>query len=85
MATEAIKPRSATDIAPGVVRTEAEKQKIEEEKRKAAEEAERIAAEEAARKINEEKEKRKQQKKNSLLNKAIDGLKKFSKKIVEDE
>ncbi|MBP7984267.1 MAG: cell division protein FtsA [Bacteroidaceae bacterium] len=85
MGTEVIKPRSAADIAPGVVRTEAEKQKIEEEKRKAAEEAERFAAEEATRKENEEKEKRKQQKKNSLLNKALDGLKKFSKKIVEDE
>ena len=34
MGTEVIKPRSAADIAPGVVRTEAEKQKIEEEKRK---------------------------------------------------
>jgi len=85
MAAEVTKPRSAVDITPGVVRTEAEKQKAEEEKRKAAEEAARFAAEEAVRKENEDKEKRKLQKKNSLLNKAFEGLKKFSKKIVEDE
>lgn len=80
-----IKARGAAEIAPGVVRTEAEKQKVEEEKRKAAEEAARIAVEEAAKKEAEEKEIRKKKKKDSLLNKAFEGLKKFSKKIVEDE
>ena len=56
-----------------------------EEKRKAAIDAERKAAEEAALKEAEELRKKKEQKKSSLLNKAFEGIKKFSKKIVEDE
>jgi cell division protein FtsA len=83
--SETPRPRGAAEIAPGVVRTEAEKQKAEEEKRKAAEEAAKKAAEEAAQKEAEEKERRKEQKKNSFFNKAVENLKKFSKKIVEDE
>ena len=74
--------RQATDIPAGVIRTEAEKQKAEEEKRRQQEEEERIRQEEELRQKEEEERIRKE---NSFWNKAIKGIKKFGKQIVEEE
>ena len=80
--TDSRPARSATETPSGVIRTEAEKQKADEEARKKREEeekAERARAEEEAKKRAEEK------RKNNIWNKAYSGLKKFGKKIIEDE
>lgn len=80
-----IKPKTVKEPAAGIVRTEAEKKKAEEAAKKAEEEAARKAAEEeeAAREALE-REKRKKNKKN-ILKKALEGIKSFSQKIVEEE
>ena len=74
--------RQATDIPAGVIRTEAEKQKAEEERRRLQEEEERARQEEERLKKEEEARIRKE---NSIWNKAIRGIKKFGKTIVEEE
>ena len=74
--------RQATDIPAGVIRTEAEKQKAEEEKRRQQEEEERARQEEERLKQEEEARIRKE---NSFWNKALKGIKKFGKQIVEEE
>lgn len=74
-------PRQATEIAPGVVRTEAEKQKAEEEARKKKEEEERLARE------AEEEERRRREaerKEHSPWNKLVKATKNFGKKLLED-
>lgn len=69
-------PRKAGEIPPGVVLTDAEKQKLEEEERRKREEEERKAREEA------EEEERKA---NSPLNKIINWSKTWGKKFMEEE
>ena len=74
--------RQASEIPAGVIRTEAEKQKAEEEKRRQEEEAERLRLEE------EEKERQriKQEKReNSFWNKFMKKAKEFGKDIVSEE
>ena len=81
--TNELRPaRQATDIPAGVIRTEAEKQKAEEEKRRQLEEEERIKREEEL-KIKEEEERIR--KENSTWNKLKKGILKFGKSIVEEE
>lgn len=75
-------PRQATETPAGVVRTTEEIKRAEEEARRKREEEERIAREE------EEIEKQRlaeERKRNSLWNKALTGIKKFGKTIIEDE
>lgn len=60
-------PRSASEMSPGVVQTEAEKNKAEEQRRKAAEEAAKREAEEAAR-LEEEQKKAKKSMKSRFAN-----------------
>jgi len=69
-------PRQASDVGPGVIRTEAEKREAEEEARRRREEEEQ-----AARKAAEEEERRREAEKrqNSPLNKFIRGIKKVRK------
>ena len=74
--------RQATDIPAGVIRTEAEKQKAEEEKRRQLEEEERIKREEELKKKEEEERIRKE---NSTWNKLKRGIMNFGKSIVEEE
>ena len=74
--------RQATDIPAGVIRTEAEKQKAEEERRRQQEEEERARQEEERRQQEEQARIRKE---NSFWNKALKGIKKFGKQIVEEE
>ena len=74
--------RQASEIPAGVIRTEAEKQKAEEERRRQQEEEDRIKREE------EEAERQRiaaEKRENSFWNKAIKGIKKFGKTIVEEE
>ena len=74
--------RQVSEIPAGVIRTEAEKQKAEEEKRRQEEEAERQRLEE------EEKERQriKQEKReNSFWNKFMKKAKEFGKDIVSEE
>ena len=74
--------RQASEIPAGVIRTEAEKQKAEEEKRRQEEEAERLRLEE------EEKERQriKQEKReNSFWNKFMKKAKEIGKDIVSEE
>ena len=74
--------RQASEIPAGVIRTEAEKQKAEEEKRRQEEEAERLRLEE------EEKERQriKQEKReNSVWNKFMKKAKEIGKDIVSEE
>lgn len=77
-----IKPRQPHEIAPGVVQTEAEKQKAEEEARLKREEEERLAREREEEERRREEEERK---KNSPLNKGLKWLKDFGRKIVSEE
>ena len=82
-------PRTAGEIPAGVVLTAAEKKAAEAEK-KAAEELKRRQEEEEERKKSEEEarikaEKERIRKENSFWNKAIKGIKKFGKQIVEEE
>ena len=75
-------PRKPGEIAPGVIRTEAEKQLAEEEARRKREEEEeeaRIAKEQEEARLAEER------RKNSLWNKAFRGLKKFGETIIKEE
>ena len=74
--------RQATDIPAGVIRTEAEKQKAEEEKRRQLEEEERAKREEELKKKEEEERIRKE---NSTWNKLKRGIMNFGKSIVEEE
>ena len=82
-------PRTAGEIPAGVVLTAAEKKAAEAEK-KAAEELKRRQEEEEERKKSEEEarikaEQERIRKENSFWNKAIKGIKKFGKQIVEEE
>ena len=65
----------------GIVQTEAEKNAEEEARRREKEEEERRRRE----KEEEEEEEKRRRKENSWFHKAITGLKKFGKKMVEDE
>jgi cell division protein FtsA len=74
--------RQASETPAGVVRTSVEVQKAEEERRRQEEEAERQRQEE------EEAERQRiaaEKRENSFWNKAIKGIKKFGKTIVEEE
>jgi cell division protein FtsA len=74
------KGNRATD-RPGVVQTEAEKQRALEEARKKQEEKERIEREAQEKAEREKKEK----KEKSIANKTLKNLKTFFKKMVEEE
>ena len=75
-------PRQASEIPQGVIRTESEKKAADEEKRRQQEEEERQRqAEEAAERERIAEEKRQ----NSFWNKAIKGIKKFGKTMIEEE
>ena len=76
------KARQAAETPSGVVRTQEEIRRAEEEARLKREEEERIAREEAEEKAREEARIRKE---NSFWNKAFKGLKEFGKKMVEEE
>ena len=81
-AADSRQPRQATEIPQGVIRTENEKKAAEEERRRQQEEEERRQQEqeEAERqRIAEEK------RQNSFWNKAIMGIKKFGKSMIEAE
>ena len=81
-ATDQRQARQVSEIPAGVIRTEAEKQKAEEERRRQQEEEDRIRqAEEEAEKQRIAAEKRE----NSIFNKAFKGLKKFTKSIIEED
>ena len=75
-------PRKPGEIGPGVVMTEAEKQKIEEERlRKQREaEAERQRIEDEYRRQEEQR-----QKKNSFWKKSMNSFKEFGKKLISEE
>ena len=75
-------PRKAGEIPPGVVLTDAEKQKLEEEERRKREEEERRAREEAE---EEERRREAERKANSPLNKIINWSKTWGKKFMEEE
>lgn len=72
-------PRNPIEVGNGVVMTEAEKNKAEEQRRKAAEEAARREAEEAARLEEEERRKRKDVKGH------VKKIKDFFVKLVADD
>ncbi len=76
------RPRQATEIPAGVVRTAEEIRRAEEESRIKKEEEERAAREKAE---EEAREKARIKKENSWLNKAFKGLTNFGKKIIEEE
>ncbi|MBQ8064632.1 MAG: cell division protein FtsA [Prevotella sp.] len=76
------RPRAATEVPTGVVRTAEEIRRAEEEARIKKEEEDRIAREKAEA---EERERQRIKKENSFWNKAFKGLKEFGKKMVEDE
>ncbi len=80
--TEIRRPRQATEIPAGVVRTADEIRRAEEEARIKKEEEERVAREEAEAKAREEARIKKE---NSIWNKAFKSLKSFGKKIIEEE
>ena len=82
-------PRTAGEIPAGVVLTAAEKKAAEAEK-KAAEETRRREEEERERLKREEELRQKEEqqrirKENSFWNKALKGIKKFGRQIVEEE
>lgn len=74
--------RKPSEIVAGVVQTQAEKQKAEEERKK-QEEAERLKAEEEERLRQEEEERLRRE--NSAWNKFKKGISNFGKKMLEDE
>ena len=76
------KPRQGFETPTGVVRTEAERQKAEEEARLKREEEERIAREQAEA---EAAERERIKHENSPWNKFVKGMRKFGKIIVEEE
>jgi len=78
-------PRQGSDLTTGVVRTEAEKQKAEEERRKSQEEEDRRKkAEDEENRKKEAEEKRKNQKPNALQRMASKA-KGWMKTLVEEE
>ena len=81
-ATEQRPARQAGDIPAGVVRTAAEIQKAEEERRRQLEEEERIRKEEELKQLEEEERIRRE---NSKWNKFKKGAMKFVKGIVDEE
>ena len=74
--------RQATEIPAGVIRTQEEIRRAEEEARLKKEEEERIRREQAEA---EERERQRIKKENSFWNKTFKGLKEFGKKMVEEE
>ena len=82
IASEQRRPRAATEVPQGVIRTAEEIRRAEEEARLKREEEERIAREKAE---EEERERQRIKKENSFWNKAFKGLKEFGKKMVEEE
>jgi cell division protein FtsA len=80
--SEQRRPRAATEVPQGVIRTAEEIRRAEEEARLKREEEERIAREKAE---EEERERQRIKKENSFWNKALKGLKDFGKKMVEEE
>ena len=82
IASEQRRPRAATEVPQGVIRTAEEIRRAEEEARLKREEEERIAREQAE---EEERERQRIKKENSFWNKAFKGLKEFGKKMVEEE
>ena len=81
-AADSRQPRQASEIPQGVIRTESEKKAADEEKRRQQEEEERIKREE------EEAERERiaaEKRENSFWNKAIKGIKKFGKSMIEEE
>jgi cell division protein FtsA len=77
-----IRARQASEIPAGVVRTEAEKQKAEEERRRQLEEEERQRLEEEEA---ERKRIAKEKRENSIWNKFLKKAKKFGEDIVSEE
>lgn len=75
-------PRKPGEIPPGVVPTEAEKQKAEEEARRKREEEERIERERQEEEARLEAQRRKE---NSPLNKILNWTKNLGKKLIEEE
>lgn len=75
-------PRKPGEIPPGVVPTEAEKQKLEEEARRKREEEERIAREKEEERRRQEEAERKA---NNPINKALKWFKKSANKLIEPE
>ena len=82
IASEQRRPRAATEVPQGVIRTAEEIRRAEEEARLKREEEERVAREKAE---EEERERQRIKKENSFWNKAFKGLKEFGKKMVEEE
>ena len=82
IASEQRRPRAATEVPQGVIRTAEEIRRAEEEARLKREEEERIARVQAE---EEERERQRIKKENSFWNKAFKGLKEFRKKMVEEE
>ena len=76
------KARQAVDTPAGVVRTQEEIRRAEEEARQKREEDERKAREKAE---EEERERQRLKKENSFWNKAFKGLKKFGQEIIKEE
>ena len=76
------KPRQGHETPTGVVRTEAERLKAEEEARQKKEEEERIEREKAEA---EERERERQRRENSFGNRLVRSIKRFGKSIIEEE
>ena len=72
---------STTENGKGIIKTEAEKAAEEAAKRKQEEEEERRRQQEA----EEEEERRRKKRENSWLHKAVNGLKSFGRRMVEEE
>lgn len=72
---------TTTENGKGIIKTEAEKAAEEAAKRKQEEEEERRRQQEA----EEEEERRRKKRENSWLHKAVNGLKNFGRKMVEEE
>lgn len=72
---------TTTENGKGIIKTEAEKAAEEAAKRKEEEEEERRRQQEA----EEEEERRSKKRENSWFHKAVNGLKSFGRKMVEDE
>lgn len=77
-----INARQPSETPAGVVRTEAEKQRAEEEARRKREEEERLAREKAE---EEAREAARLKKENSIFNKGVRWIKKFGKDIMSEE
>lgn len=77
-----VNARQPSETPAGVVRTEAEKQRAEEEARRKREEEERLAREKAE---EEAREAARLKKENSIFNKGVRWIKKFGKDIMSEE